>query len=348
MLARASRRKPTDGRCWLLALPDHVIVHLLLQLAPPDVGHAERRGALAALRLMQTCRRLLRVVESSDEVWGAMVRAEIFLPEADGVRHPSREVFRRLRKLSLTGFWRVHGRYASGEAYTYEMQLCDYPNSCIASALEPGHPARACLESHYAAAVHADVSAADGPRCDWVVGDVAGPWKMRIVAKCQGNLLVFNEVCADEPANGRWVNLCSAAVSSDGTRMEGVWMQTRNGVAIVSPNNSGSFEATLEESPPSGVDHAAWYVEQREARRLAWAGRTEGGVQAHFAAGGHGQFVANGAAANALADGPPPGFWLGNHDNGAVWDVGAGPLGLGAFQSGAVPAAPGAPDEDGD
>lgn len=74
------------------------------------------------------------------------------------------------------------------------------------------------------------------------------------------------------------MNLCSAVVNSDGTRMEGVWMQTRNGVVIVSPNNSGTFEASLTERPPGDAGHVAWYDEHRELQRQRWAGHVEGGV----------------------------------------------------------------------
>lgn len=137
----------------------------------------------------------------------------------------------------------------------------------------------------------------DAARCDWVIGDVAGPWRMRILAKCTRNMVVFNEVCSDESHSGRWVNLCSAVVSADGERMEGIWMQTHDGVVIVSPHNSGTFEATRTAVPPAGADHVEWYFANREARRRAWRGQTEGGLVYDGEAEG---------SAGADGDAPPP------------------------------------------
>jgi len=268
----------------LLQLPDHVIVHILLQLTTHSDDHASRRGALAALAFMQTCRRCLQLVESTDALWAAMVRAEIFDPEpSDAANHPARERLRKLRRLSLTGFWSVIGRYAAGDVYTYDMQLCDFPSSRIwpddeddGGPQDPLQPLRA----HYAMPGLIDaLPSTDGEHCDWVVGDVAGPWRMRILAKCTRNMVVFNEVCSDEMPHGRWVNLCSAVISADGTRMEGIWMQTRDGVVIVSPNNSGTFEARRTEVPPAGADHVEWYFKERDARRRQWKGQTEGGLE---------------------------------------------------------------------
>jgi len=285
-------------------MPDHLIVHVLLQLTNgTGSGAQRRRDALSVLAFMCTCRRLMRLVEESDPIWEAMVKTEVFAPTgadaagARGATQAARKRFRQLRAISLTGFWQVQGRYASGETYSYEMQLCDFPHSKIwpsrdgAAAGEPDaldlhvfarNPA---LRSHYALPGAApdpqderEAEARLPAHCDWVLGDVAGPWRMRIVAKCTRNMVVFNEVCADDSPHGRWVNLCSAVIAPDGSRMEGVWMQTRDGVSIVSPHNSGTFEAALVETPPAGADHVEWYYAEREKRRRSWAGRTEGGV----------------------------------------------------------------------
>jgi hypothetical protein len=101
---------------------------------------------------------------------------------------------------------------------------------------------------------------------------------MRIVAKAMRQMIVFNEVCSDSTSSGRWVNICSANLSPDGRKMEGIWMQARDGVVIISPCNSGTFEATLTETPPEGVDHLDWYHARRSEQRSAWAGRIEGGL----------------------------------------------------------------------
>lgn len=227
----------------LLDLPDSLIVHVVLRLTASARGPHGRRDALSALALMRCCRRLLAIIESSDQVWEALVAAELFGPVSADQPHPARERFRRLRRLTLTGFWAVSGRYATGETYAYEMQLCDYANSRIWPHLadeeqpmvwpqfaedfadEEEH-ANPMLNAHFARAGMPDGPVRDGQRSDWLVGDVAGPWRMRIVAKAVRNMIVFNELCSDD-AEGRWVNLCSAVVSDDGRQMEGVWMQAR-------------------------------------------------------------------------------------------------------------------------
>jgi hypothetical protein len=107
----------------LLELPDHLIAHILLHLTDHMSDHHTRRDSLSALAFMCTCKRLLRLVESSDAIWEAMVQAELFAPADEAKLHPARERFRGLRKLSLTGFWQVKGRYSAGETYSYEMQV---------------------------------------------------------------------------------------------------------------------------------------------------------------------------------------------------------------------------------
>lgn len=161
-------------------------------------------------------------------------------------------------------------------------QLCDLPNSKIwdefADEEDTWHITNPNLHAHYAVAGSPELPVQDAQRVDWVIGDVAGPWRMRILAKCTRNMIVFNECASDDTPHGRWVNLCSAVVSADGKRMEGIWMQTRDGRVIVSPSNSGTFEAVLFERPPEGVDHLAWYYAARDEQRRAWAGRVDGGL----------------------------------------------------------------------
>jgi hypothetical protein len=219
-----------------------LIVHVVLRLATNADDPHSRRDAFSALALMRCCRRLLAIIEASDEVWEAMVAAELFSPTTVGAPHPARERLRRLRQLSLTGFWAVSGQYATGETYSYEMQLCDFSNTRIWPHLvEDGHAQPILLpqfqvddehtvpvlKAHFARAGLPEAPLCDGQRSNWLVGDVAGPWPMRIVAKAVRNMIVFNEVCSDDSSHGRWVNLCSAVVSEDGKRMEGVWMQAR-------------------------------------------------------------------------------------------------------------------------
>lgn len=161
-------------------------------------------------------------------------------------------------------------------------QLCNFPNSKIWKEIADDEHAQYVsnpgLHSYYAVAGFPELPVRDAERCDWVVGDVAGPWRMRILAKCTGNMVVFNECASDDTPHGHWVNICSAVVSPDGKRMEGMWMQTRDGRVIVSPSNSGTFEAVLFESPPEGIDHVEWYYAKRDEQRKAWAGRLEGGL----------------------------------------------------------------------
>ncbi|KAJ1628348.1 hypothetical protein T492DRAFT_1018856, partial [Pavlovales sp. CCMP2436] len=247
-----ARRARVDEGCLLLELPGHIILHILLQLATADSDHHARRDSLSALAFMMTCKRCLKLVESSD--------SELFEPEGEG-RHPAHEWLRKLRKVSLTGFWHVEGQYGAGEHYSYSMQLCDFPNSKIwqehaENEFAPGHVvANPELLAHFAVAGPPDRPVVDSERSDWILGDVAGPWRMRIVAKATRNLIAFSEVCSDDTPGSRWVNLCSAVLNAHGTRMEGVWMQARDGNVVVSPSNSGTFEATLVERPPDGSDH---------------------------------------------------------------------------------------------
>ena len=170
------------------------------------------------------------------------------------------------------------------------LQLCDMPNSQIWKEMSEdeieqlmlGEPvSNPGLHAHYAVAGHPMLpTVRDSARVDWLIGDVVHPWRMRIFARCTRNMVLFSEVCSDDTPHGRWVNLCSAVVSADGTRMEGLWMQTRDGRVIVSPSNSGTFEAKLVERPPDGVEHVAWYYAKRDERRRAWAARIVGGLAA--------------------------------------------------------------------
>lgn len=124
MAARARSEASREGSL-LLSMPDQVIVHILLQLTDSSASHFARRDALSALAFMSTCRRMLQLVESNNAVWAAMVRAELFAPEPeeDGKLHSTRARFRQLRRLSLTGLWKVVGRYAAAGEYSYTMQV---------------------------------------------------------------------------------------------------------------------------------------------------------------------------------------------------------------------------------
>ncbi|KAJ1639035.1 hypothetical protein T492DRAFT_939686 [Pavlovales sp. CCMP2436] len=223
-----ARRARVDEGCLLLELPGHIILHILLQLATADSDHHARRDSLSAL--------CLKLVESSDYLWDAMGR------------HPARERRRKLQK-------HVEGRYGAGEHYSYSMQLCDFPNSkiwqeCAENEFAPGHVvANPELLAHFAVAGSPDRPVVDSERSDWILGDVAGPWRMRIVAKATRNLIAFSEVCSDDTPGSRWVILCSAVLNAHGTRMEGVWMQARDGNVV----------ATFVERRPDGSDHVEWY-----------------------------------------------------------------------------------------
>lgn len=212
-------RRDQAANSALLSLPEPILVHILLQLVDKS-GLYARADALSALSFMLTCKQVAHLVASSDEVWAAMLRAELFVPEEAGKLHSARARFLQLRRLSLSGFWRVVGHYATGEEYTYRMQLCDVSNSHIWAEEEEGaadDPWAAelgvGLQFHFGIAGLPNVPRRDAQRCDWVIGDVAGPWRMRILAKCTNNMIIFNE-CATDEHNGNWCEVQGARATT--------------------------------------------------------------------------------------------------------------------------------------
>ena len=50
-------------------------------------------------------------------------------------------------------------------------------------------------------------------------------------------------VCVQSPMEAEWINLCTATVSCDSRRMDGIWIQQIAGEVAVAANRSGRFSA---------------------------------------------------------------------------------------------------------